>query len=205
MHKLFEYLIDFIFPPSVEELQIRSYSVDWLYENGQKAGKTEFTFIKALFPYKNPIIKELIWQIKYKKNQHAIKCASYALYKNLYSTKSNITLIPLPISPKRRRERGYNQTELIIDQIIKFDKEKVLKKNYDLLIREKDIEKQTHKNRNERISNTKHIFKVNFKENLNDKIVIIDDVTTTGSTLKEARDELLKAGYTNIDALTIAH
>ena len=205
MHKLFEYLIDFIFPPSVEELQIRSYSVDWLYENGQKAGKTEFTFIKALFPYKNPIIKELIWQIKYKKNQHAIKCASYALYKNIYSTKSNITLIPLPISPKRRRERGYNQTELIIDQIIKFDKEKVLKKNYDLLIREKDIEKQTHKNRNERISNTKHIFKVNFKENLNDKIVIIDDVTTTGSTLKEARDELLKAGYTNIDALTIAH
>jgi predicted amidophosphoribosyltransferase len=48
-------------------------------------------------------------------------------------------------------------------------------------------------------------FRVMKCEKLDQKIIIIDDVTTTGSTLKEARDELLKAGYVNVTALSIAH
>ena len=147
-------------------------------------------------------MKELIWQIKYKKNKKAVEIASHALFQSL---KEPSLLIPIPISKKRRKERGYNQCDLLIDEIIRLDSENRFKKDYELLIRSKHIEKQTHKGRNERLENTKNIFEVTKKENLNQKIVIIDDVSTTGSTLKEAREELLKAGYSDVAGLTVAH
>lgn len=203
--------IDFLFPPSKEEHDLRVISPKKFFEISPKSSKTEFPFIKSLFSYKNPLVRELIWQIKYKKNKHAIECAGYVLFNELNKINaSQITLIPIPISNKRRKERGYNQCEMIIDEIIKLDTEKKFNSDYKILIRNKDIEKQTFKNKNERIENTKNIFEIreNYKnlENISDvKIIIIDDVSTTGSTLKEAREVLLEAGYNNIEALTIAH
>jgi competence protein ComFC len=148
------------------------------------------------------LVKELVWQIKYKKNKKAVGLAADALFAYL---KEPALLIPIPISKKRRKERGYNQCELLIDGIMKLDVNKKLERDYGLLIRSKHIEKQTHKDRNERLKNTKNIFEVTKKENLNQNIIIIDDVSTTGSTLKEAYDVILSAGYLNVRALTVAH
>ena len=97
----------------------------------------------------------MIWQIKYKKNKHAIRCAAYALQSRL---QDNTMLIPIPISRKRRRERGYNQCELIVDEMIKINPN--LKKDSNLLMRTRHIDKQTFKNRKERIENIKNIFEV---------------------------------------------
>jgi ComF family protein len=206
MQNIFIHIIDFIFPPKPEELELRDMTPAKLLENSPKALGTEFPFIKTIFSYKNPLIREMIWQIKYKKNKHCLKLAGFVLYNELIkSNLTSITLIPIPISKKRRRERGYNQAELIIDEIIKLDTDNKFKSGYEILIRNKDIEKQTFKNRNERIDNTKNIFKVIRPALSEQRIVIIDDVTTTGSTLKEARDELLLSGYFNVSALTIAH
>lgn len=205
MHYTIQLLIDFIFPPNPEELKIRSLSPELLAEEFVVAEKTEFPFINSIYSYKDPLVRELIWQIKYKKNRHAIKCAGFALYNWLYKQNMrNCLLIPIPNSKRRRKERGYNQCELLINEIIKLDSEKSFEKNYDLLIRPRDIETQTLKNRNERIENTKNIFEVS-KIRIKKKIIIIDDVTTTGSTLKEAYDKLLSAGYSDIEALTFAH
>jgi len=211
MYTFLQNIIDFIFPPSNEELHIRYLPIDWLPANAPNVSNTEFPFIRSLFSYKDKLIRELIWQIKYKKNKHAIKCAGYALYKELCEKYSNtvntekIILIPIPISKSRRKERGYNQCELLIDEIIHFDLEKRFSKDFNILIRIKDIEKQTFKNRNERISNINNIFNVIKIENTEQKLIIIDDVTTTGSTLKEAYNKLTDSGYTRIEALTIAH
>ncbi len=206
MQNIFNYIIDFIFPPKPEEIELRNISSEELLENAPRSTKTEFPFISSIFSYKNPIIREMIWQIKYKKNKHALRCAGYALYNELVKLNlDKIILIPIPISKKRRKERGYNQAELIIDEIIKLDCKNVFIKDFNILIRQKDIEKQTFKNRDERIGNAKNIFKVSKLLKTNQKIIIIDDVTTTGSTLKEARDELLLNDYRNVECLTIAH
>ncbi|MDQ5893434.1 MAG: competence protein ComFC [Patescibacteria group bacterium] len=197
-----QHIIDFLFPPSVEELKLRSLSPEEFVLNAKESDKPEFSFIKSLFSYKDPLVKELIWQIKYRKNKHAVAIAGFALHQ---AFKEPALLIPIPISKKRRRERGYNQCELIIHEVARLDSEKKLQMGYGLLIRSRHIEKQTHKNRNERLENTKSIFEVTKKENLHQKIIIIDDVSTTGSTLKEARDILLSAGYSDITALTLAH
>ncbi|MEK7464073.1 MAG: hypothetical protein AAB610_03070 [Patescibacteria group bacterium] len=196
------HIIDFIFPPPPEELKLREISPERFLNDSAKADPAEFPFIKSIFSYKDPLVKELVWQIKYKKNKKAVEIASHALFHNL---KWPALLIPIPISKKRRKERGYNQCELLIEEILELDVENKFEKDFDLLIRSKHIEKQTHKKRNERLENTKNIFEVTKKENLVQKIIIIDDVSTTGSTLKEARDELLSAGYSDVTALTVAH
>ncbi len=202
MYKLLHYILDFIFPPNAQELRIRELPIDWLVENAPKASRAEFPFIQSLFSYKDPLIRELIWQIKYKKNKQAVKCAAYALVKAINEP---VLLIPVPISKKRRKERGYNQCELIINEMMAQDAAGKFTRNFDILIRSKHIDKQTFKNRNERLENTKNIFEVVGETSKNKKIIIIDDVSTTGSTLKEAREELLRAGYSNVWCLTIAH
>lgn len=198
-------ILDFIFPPSELELKLRLISKSELLNTGPFSKKTEFSFITSVFSYGNALIKELIWQIKYKKNRHAIECAGYALHQTLPKLYNSATLIPIPISKRRRNERGFNQSELIIDEIIRLDNDNKYIANYDLLIRAKNIDRQTFKNRDERFENTKNIFEVIGEIDRTTKIVIIDDVTTTGSTLNEARNELLKHGFTDVKALTVAH
>ncbi len=202
---MLQLLIDFLFPPNQEELRIRSLSPESFEREAPLAPKAEFPFINSVFAYKNPIVKELIWQIKYKKNKHAVKIAGFALHDWLYKNNMTGILIPIPISKKRRKERGFNQCQLLIDEIIRLDVEGKFIKNYDLLIRPKNIDKQTLKNREERIENSKNIFEVTEKLTSQQKIIIIDDVSTTGSTLKEAHDALIKAGYANVYSLTVAH
>ncbi len=206
MSHIFQLLIDFIFPPNKEELRIRWLSPQSFSKEVAVAPKPELPFISSIFAYKDPLVRELIWQIKYKKNKRAIKCAGFALYNWLQdqNIKDGI-LIPIPISRKRRKERGFNQCELLIDEIMTLDILERFIKNYHLLIRSKNIDKQTLKNRDERIENTKNIFRVTEKSSNNAKIIIIDDVSTTGSTLKEARDALIMAGYVEVLTLSLAH
>jgi competence protein ComFC len=200
---MFNAIIDFIFPPSPEEVRIRSLSpVDFLAIS-PKAGVTEFPFITSVFSYKDPLVRELVWQIKYKKNKHAVEIAGYALYETFKNITGNILLIPIPLSKKRRRERGYNQCELIIDEIVRLDNRFV--RDYEILKRVIHKDRQTDKNREERIQNSENIFDAIKKCDAQIKIIIIDDVTTTGSTLREARTALLNAGYNNVEALTVAH
>jgi ComF family protein len=207
MFKALVFIIDIFFPPTREELLIRALSPHDFLKKARTAPISPLSFASSLFAYKDPLVRELIWQIKYKKNRHAAHIAATALYTRLLEFSSRLTLVPIPISKKRRRERGYNQCELIIDEIMKLDQEKRFLRDYSLLIRSKHIERQTLKGRTERLKNAKGIFEAREKEDREGatQIIIIDDVMTTGSTAKEARETLLAAGYKNVGALTIAH
>jgi predicted amidophosphoribosyltransferase len=136
--------------------------------------------------------------------------------------KEKIIIIPIPISPARRRERGYNQCELLAKAIHSAASRKnngeIFEIRTDILFRSVHTERQTLKRRGERLQNTRGIFSVHKKymstkpsqisENKSlqhQAVVIIDDVLTTGSTLREAILTLEKAGFTNVSALTLAH
>ncbi len=203
---IIENIVDFVFPPNKEELKIREISKEYFLDIVKSAQKSEFPFIYPLFAYRDPLVRELIWQIKYKKNKKAIAIAGFALYSYLYKHNyKDCILIPIPISKERRKERGYNQTELIIDEIIKLDIENRFIKNYEILIREKNLDRQTLKNRKERLE-AQGIFRANKVEDLlNKKMIIIDDVTTTGNTAKEAREAMLKVGFMDVQVVTLGH
>ncbi len=212
MREFFTSIIDFIFPPTKSALELRAISPLNIFSIFPIAPIPPYPFIISLFAYKHPLVSEFIWNIKYKKDRHALECGGYALYVKLLEmpemraekTEKTI-LVPIPISKKRRKERGYNQCELLIESLLKFDKENILGKNYEILTRKKDLLKQTMKDRTERLK-MNNVFEVKKDNDLLDKnIIIIDDVATTGSTLREAREILLRVGYKNIRALTLAH
>jgi len=203
MRGFFTHILDFIFPPSKETLELRALSRADLFEKLPRANFSPHPFITSLFAYKNPLVAELIWSIKYKKDRHAIELGSYALYRALEKRDAAV-LIPIPVSKKRRNERGYNQCEVLVGGILALDKENKFEQRFDILFRTRHMERQTLKNRKERMENMERIFHAE-KVPLNAPIILIDDVVTTGSTLQEVRNTLIRAGYENVSALTLAH
>ncbi len=140
----------------------------------------------------------------------------------------NFVIIPIPITKRRKNERGYNQCELLVNEIERLDIDKKFIICKDLLGRVHHLSRQTLKNREDRLESAKGIFTVNeetrkrimnednqigneleiinSENNIDNTIIIvIDDVITTGSTMKEAMETLQNAGFKNVFGLSLAH
>jgi competence protein ComFC len=95
-------------------------------------------------------------------------------------------LIPVPLHKTKERERGYNQSEYICMGISERIKIEIIP---DLVIRTRNTKTQTRLDLKERESNVKDAFAVNEKFTngfiKNKKIILVDDIVTTGSTLNE--------------------
>ena len=110
-------------------------------------------------------------------------------------------LIPIPLHPARRRKRGYNQAELLAKELslrsgIPIDK--------NLLIRTKNTRAQKELSDQERKANLKHAFSVREKRIPYKKIILVDDIYTTGSTMDEAAAVLKARGAEMIYFLCIS-
>jgi competence protein ComFC len=111
-------------------------------------------------------------------------------------------LVPIPIHPQKMAVRGYNQTELLANSLKKYLGITIFS---DILIREKITESQNSLTKEERFTNLRNAFRVVRTEAVNGKrILLIDDIFTTGATVSEAARTLLKAGAVNVDVLTLA-
>jgi len=160
-----------------------------------------------LFRYRD-IIRDLIIKYKFNEKSYLYKAFSYMILKNQkimkYIKKYDI-IICVPIHKKRKKCRGYNQSELIIEDVCKNDK--TLKYVKDLLIKTKNIKPQSSLNKEDRILNISNVYKIdiNKKEIIKDrKILIFDDIFTTGSTANECAKILKKYDAEKVGILTIA-
>lgn len=135
-----------------------------------------------VFEQKNKT-QELLHQIKYQGNERLAVLLGRQLGLKLASNPRFQTvdaIIPVPLHRRRERQRGYNQSLLICQGIVKHFQRPLITNN---LIRKKYTETQTKKNREERLENMKEVFTVrNSKELENKHILIVDDVITTGAT-----------------------
>ncbi len=192
-----------------------------------EAERESARWIFPLYDYRHPPIKKAIGFLKYKGKKRIAKVFAEALYARILEEIADLKimknfqnpiLIPIPLSPKRYRERGYNQTELICKSLIEIDKSNLrhgidvnftLKTN--ILLKIKETEHQAHiKDRKRRLKNLEDSFAIkNTKENIeilkNRSIILIDDVTTTGATLSEAKKILKQNGVKHVIAFTVAH
>jgi len=111
-------------------------------------------------------------------------------------------LIPVPLHKSRYRERGFNQSDIVAEGISKITGLSVLK---NVLKRKKNTKDQTNLSREQREENVRGAFVVTEPERINGKkIILVDDVITTGATLSECAWMLKQAGAEKILGMTIA-
>lgn len=111
-------------------------------------------------------------------------------------------LVPIPLHYTRLIKRRYNQSGLLAHELSKIVKIPV---DYNCVVRHKRTRPQVEFSGHERVRNVKGAFSAKHPENIKGKrIVLIDDVMTTGSTLKECALALLAAGAKSVDTLTVA-
>lgn len=112
-------------------------------------------------------------------------------------------LVPIPLHKKRHNYRGFNQAHELAKHISAECKMPICN---DLLVRVKDTRKQAESTKSERIENMKNAFAVNAGGSVPEtsKILLVDDICTTLSTLKEAALALQKNGYTIIFGAALA-
>lgn len=170
--------------------------------------------IFSAFPYKNTIVKNALWELKFYGKQDIANQLSEKAYeilldelqdRNMFENFENPILIPIPLHAKRYKERGFNQAELISKAI--YNKNPSLfsldTKN---LVRTKYTKPQAKiSQKQERLSNIANCFKAKDPHSFyNKNIVLIDDITTTGATIHEAMKILKKAGAKKIYGFTLA-
>ena len=111
-------------------------------------------------------------------------------------------ILPIPIHPQKMEARGYNQAELLAKPLRKYLG--IPLKN-DIIIRGKITESQSALGKDERFANVKEAFRVADPSAVSGKrILLVDDILTTGATASEASRVLLRAGAMEINVLTLA-
>lgn len=194
----------------------------------KKTNLENISWVYSGLNYQNHILQKIFYAFKYSHTKSLSKYLAKLVEKDFVdflkkvleesgSEYKNLIFIPIPISKKRKIERDYNQSEILLEEIIKIIKEKEnlnlqTQNSLDFLLKTKHTIKfaSTH-SRDEREKLIKNVFSINpkySKEFTKDKIfILLDDITTTGTTFYEARKNLMDFGIpkNNIYAYALAH
>ena len=199
---------DFLFPKSRKVLELEALSPETLLKTLPRAERLTDKNIIALFDYSHPLVKEIVWELKYGGSTKIADKFGEIIYDVIrHELNEKIILIPIPISDKRRFERGWNQSELLAQAVKSRDSEKMFKYLPRQLAKLRHTESQTKTgSRSERLRNLTDSMKVLNPASVSGaSIIVLDDVITTGSTFAEARRALRAAGAKKILCIAVAH
>lgn len=164
---------------------VRGYSL-WIYDSIMKESMAAFKY-KGRKEYAAYYVDELISYLG-----DEIQCINPDV------------IIPIPIHPSRRRDRGYNQTELLAEEL---GKRMHIMVRSDILIRTVKTRPQKELSNVERMKNLERAFSI--QKDCGSpaipyhKVLLIDDIYTTGSTIEACTKVLLAAGVGEIYFVTL--
>ncbi len=213
--KISNFVLDAIFPPKEIEILLRKLEISKIYKKCEKTLESNSYDIFSIFKYKDPFIKDAIYELKNNKNKYAIEKFSQLLLEeiinyledNLIKTDYKIPVTFVPQYKTTFKNKGYNQgEELAVALCATAPNIFELKK---LIIKSRKTKPQHEiKNKKLRLKNLKGAFqliKSQGSQVKNKIIILIDDVYTTGATLKELRRVLISGGASKVICFTIAH
>ena len=160
-------------------------------------------YVKAwtLYPYLPPL-QDAICLFKYRGKVSLAKPLGRLMLNALPASLEADIVIPVPLHPSRLRQREFNQSLLLADQVATHAG---LPLSFTNLVRTTQSEPQHTLSRKERLNNLRQAFAVRQPESIAQKrILLIDDVFTTGTTVNECAKVLRKAGADAVFVLTLA-
>ncbi len=217
MKSVVNWLLDILFPRSCISCHIRGEIIcDNCISKIRIAERETDSNIYALYDYRDPVVKKAIWDLKYHKHRHLGERLGQLLYEGRiedisdireYSQGRTIYVVPVPVSRSRGKSRGYNQAEIIGKQFCLSEGSGALELRDDFIVKNIDTIPQARiANRAKRIQNIHGAFEVkNFNDIKGRTIIIVDDVTTTGATLREIMKLFKKFGAKKVVGFTVAH
>lgn len=160
---------------------------------------TMFTFVKE------ERIQHLIYQLKYKNarsvgvylGEHfGIKLSQVAHFKDITA------IVPVPLHPRKQRQRGYNQSEAFSEGLARSMHKRHLPKGLKRVVYADSL---TRKSRHERFQTIEHAYVVRQPKLLSGKhVLLVDDVLTTGATVEACARQLLALPNTKVSVAVIA-
>lgn len=169
------------------------------------AKKSALKGVWAVASYQNEILREAIWLMKYKGIQELARPLGMLAAKFLsvhHITREFDGIIAVPLHRRKLYFRGYNQSELLAQELSLYFHCEVF---CDVLVRTKFTRSQSRLNSEKREKNVQNAFRANEKFSLQDKkLLLIDDVMTSASTLSECARVLKQSGASEVWGLVLA-
>lgn len=163
-----------------------------------------FDLLVAPYLYEGGIM-DAIHQVKYTGKTYLTKSLGTLLAasaRERFGNTEGMLMMPVPLHPKRLRERGFNQSLVLARAIAPLLETRI---DFLSLRRVKYTQPQTGLKRDERRRNVKGAFGVTGSPDLKGKtVILVDDVATTGNTLNECARVLKKAGCERVFCLVLA-
>ncbi|MBI4051554.1 MAG: ComF family protein [Elusimicrobia bacterium] len=165
--------------------------------------KFQCQVIRSAFLF-NPPLQSLIHELKYQERKSLVQPMGIWLreaFKKYPEIHGAQVLVPVPLYPERERRRGFNQSQLLAEELVKSSRAFVIP----LLKRIRATSPQVDLPKSQRLENVKEAFQAAETEKIRGKeILLVDDVCTTGATLEECAKTLKKAGAKKVCAFTLA-
>lgn len=157
-----------------------------------------------LYYNQNELVQYFLKEIKYNQNTHlATELGRLSVNKSIDAIRNSIDIIiPIPLHKHKLQLRGYNQTEFLgqgMSEILN------IPLNNQSLVRGKNTSSQTKYNREKRFENVDNAFDIKYADKItNKRVLLIDDVITTGATIEGAGRKLLEAGVQSLSVFSLA-
>jgi ComF family protein len=195
---LFYFCFDVLVPPRGSDAVVRSLTLDDLYALGNMRGELR---------YRDARVRALVWELKYRGSSAAARLCGQFLSEQLLALSAEVVgtplLVPVPMHPSRRAIRGHNQTELLCEAALPH-----LGGAFEYapkaLERVRSTPAQRGLMRGRRLRNVKNSMRACPELVEGRACVVVDDVSTTGATLAEARRALLAAGAREVHTVSLA-
>lgn len=210
---MIEKLLNFIYPPVCGicgridnnflckkcELKLKEHAKFQIDDYEDKKFSNHLYFFRY-----DEFIRKLILNYKFNDKSYLYKTFVNFLIKNeifFENLKTYDIIIPIPISKKRKRTRGYNQSLLIARELVHNTNIQLVN---NCVFKTKDIVAQSSLSKEERHENICNVYELKNAYKLeNKKVLLLDDVFTTGSTANECAKVLMKANPKIIDIFTL--
>lgn len=168
----------------------------------------------APLAYKAPLVRDAIHAAKYHGHLRASEVLAQAIApcvaedladRQAFGTFTELYITAIPLHPLRQKERGFNQSERIARVLA--ETMGLPDRYHELLVRIRNTDPQArNRDKSERMRNMNKAFRVADGVDVRGKdILLVDDVVTTGATMRWARTALEKGGARNVLCIAVAH